>query len=309
MIWYAGDSSCVIAGQASDGFQGFAIALRVSLSTGAIIWERSFTTSAFVSDCFPSTAPGAIALVSPATGLNANGSYPVNMNLIAVATGLDFSGGACVPLEPFVATTSWESLSMQDHIVTVLSPPTTIRNAIPINTRTLLVDACTSIPLPVELTHFEGNVLGTTIVLDWSTASENNNERYEIERSDDGSAWHWMAALSGQGSSFSEHRYQWVDQEPIIGINYYRLRQVDDNGSIELSHAVAVEYAPSQWSRLLIGQNPVVSGQVIYVRELATLHDVMGRKLLGPAMRFTAPSTPGTYLLHAIDRVEVFCVQ
>ncbi|MBC5775061.1 T9SS type A sorting domain-containing protein [Pontibacter sp. KCTC 32443] len=82
-------------------------------------------------------------------------------------------------------------------------------------------------PLPVELVYFTATCKAYQIELQWMTASELNNERFEIERSTDGRSFVQIGTVSGNGTSNSSHRYTFIDTKPLAGIAYYRLKQVD----------------------------------------------------------------------------------
>ncbi len=93
-----------------------------------------------------------------------------------------------------------------------------------------------SAPLPIELLDF--NVQATAnkkVDIYWSTAAEINNAYFDIERSKDGISFESIDQLQGHGNTNSEMHYRTVDLNPFIGINYYRLKQVDFDGSFTYS--------------------------------------------------------------------------
>ena len=93
-----------------------------------------------------------------------------------------------------------------------------------------------SVILPVELLSFEAMYLGDAGVLtQWATASEVHNDYFLVERSSDLDRWEWQAKIKGAGTSNVYHYYKWVDEEPLSGHSYYRLRQVDLYGTSTLS--------------------------------------------------------------------------
>lgn len=92
-----------------------------------------------------------------------------------------------------------------------------------------------TLPLPVELTSFEARALNSIVRLDWSTASETNNDFFEVQRSKDGLSWIKIATVDGHGNSNKMISYEAVDANPISGISYYRLKQTDFNGQFEYS--------------------------------------------------------------------------
>ncbi|MBX9851495.1 MAG: T9SS type A sorting domain-containing protein [Cytophagaceae bacterium] len=96
-------------------------------------------------------------------------------------------------------------------------------------------------PLPVSLLAFTGEMVNETVFLNWITASEINNEKFIIERSTDLSDWRAIGAVSGSGNTASVSHYNFTDDAPSEGIVYYRLQQIDFDGTYMYSNVVAVE--------------------------------------------------------------------
>jgi len=88
--------------------------------------------------------------------------------------------------------------------------------------------------LPVELTEFSGIEDGCKNILVWMTASEDNNDRFEIEKSQDGQTFVAIGSVAGRGNSTQSQFYQFIDSNPGK-LNYYRLRQIDFDGTETLS--------------------------------------------------------------------------
>jgi hypothetical protein len=95
-------------------------------------------------------------------------------------------------------------------------------------------------PLPVVLTSFSARRNSQSVELRWTTASETNSAAFEIQRSTDGHSFTTMATVAGQGQSSSPQHYTTLDRNPVAGISYYRLRQLDIDGSESFSPVVAV---------------------------------------------------------------------
>ena len=74
----------------------------------------------------------------------------------------------------------------------------------------------------------------------WSTASELNNERFEIQRSKDGLNWFKIDEVAGAGTSVHTINYQILDKRPLMGVSYYRLKQVDTDGTATYSNIVSL---------------------------------------------------------------------
>lgn len=92
-------------------------------------------------------------------------------------------------------------------------------------------------PLPVKLISFESVLNNGKVNLKWATATEINNDRFEIERSYDGKAWKVIGTVKGNGNSSITIDYNFTDNNPEVlsGNIYYRLHQFDFNGENEYS--------------------------------------------------------------------------
>ncbi len=87
--------------------------------------------------------------------------------------------------------------------------------------------------------------------LRWITQSEENNDRFEVERSPDGRSWSKIATVKGQINTAEASRYAYEDHAPLSGLNYYRLRQVDTDESFTYSNIISIENKLLKAFRLL----------------------------------------------------------
>jgi hypothetical protein len=108
-------------------------------------------------------------------------------------------------------------------------------------------------PLPVELLRFEARNLSDKVLLEWSTATETNNDHFIVERSTDMHEIVPLGKVAGAGNSNNILHYLFTDQDPLAGINYYRLKQTDFDGTFEYSDWIAVhlQEEPSDFFRIL----------------------------------------------------------
>lgn len=95
-------------------------------------------------------------------------------------------------------------------------------------------------PLPIELLSFDGKNTWKGNVLDWKTASEINNSYFTLERSRDGNAFEEIGRVDGAGTSTETHSYTFLDRNAQSGINYYRLKQTDYDGTFTYSNTIAI---------------------------------------------------------------------
>ena len=94
--------------------------------------------------------------------------------------------------------------------------------------------------LPIELLSFSGKKVGFKNLLEWSTASERDNDYFTLERSQSGTNFVYLAEVDGAGNSTSILNYSSIDEKPYKGITYYRLKQTDFNGAFTYSNIVAL---------------------------------------------------------------------
>lgn len=103
--------------------------------------------------------------------------------------------------------------------------------------------ACTTLEqaLPVELTRFEAQSKNDMIELSWTTATELNNDFFQIEHSRDGVQFAPIGKVKGVGTTTETVNYDFMHRRPDAGTNYYRLKQVDFDGAFAYSPIVAAE--------------------------------------------------------------------
>ncbi len=116
------------------------------------------------------------------------------------------------------------------------------------------------VTLPVELSRFEAVAKEKSIILSWSTETELNNSGFSIERSTNGRDFGEISFVEGAGSSSRAEDYTYEDTTPKQGVNYYyRLRQIDFDGTTDLS-IVRLAGVRSTKPVFSVGPNPA-SGQ------------------------------------------------
>ena len=114
----------------------------------------------------------------------------------------------------------------------------------------------TSIPLPVELLSFYGIISPDKNILRWATASEVNNNYFLLERKSSSYEFRSITQMHGHGNSTSLHEYQYEDDNVIPGETYYyRLQQVDYDGTSTYSNVIALVASPAKID-LLSAPNP-----------------------------------------------------
>jgi hypothetical protein len=112
--------------------------------------------------------------------------------------------------------------------------------------------------LPIELSYFSGKRIRNEVQLSWQTNSEIQNKGFEIYRSSSNRAWEELGWVYGNGSSTQQHVYAFDDTQPVYGINYYRLKQIDFDGAFEYSKIIAIENDNSDF-KIQVFPNPTSS--------------------------------------------------
>jgi len=147
-------------------------------------------------------------------------------------------------------------------------------------------------PLPVELTTFTARAEGRVALLNWHTASEKNNDRFEVERSRDGQAFEQVGEVKGHGTSSTGHDYAFQDAQvaSTSGLVYYRLKQVDADGTVQYSPVRTVTFAATAGTAagFHLYPNPAQQRVVVdltdglgaAVPSVVSLTDLTGRVLL-----------------------------
>ncbi|HCW07463.1 MAG TPA: hypothetical protein DGG95_08890, partial [Cytophagales bacterium] len=118
---------------------------------------------------------------------------------------------------------------------------------------------------PIQLTSFLASADESDIILNWSTASELNNDFFTIENSINGTSFKKIESVKGAGTTSEHHHYEYIHKNPFIGKSYYRLKQTDFNGKYSYSKIISVQFKPSDEGSVVIYPNPS-DGQSIHLQ-------------------------------------------
>jgi hypothetical protein len=159
--------------------------------------------------------------------------------------------------------------------------------------------------LPVKMLYFTGDKLGETqSLLKWATASEIDNDHFEIQRSPDAQSWEKIGEEKGAGTTDITTSYTMTDAEPLTGVNYYRLKQVDVDGHIEYSEMAQVTFNdanPLSNAKLSVYPNPLNQASKLNI-ELASATETISEVMITNAIGQTVYTT----LLPEIQSYQVF---
>lgn len=126
----------------------------------------------------------------------------------------------------------------------------------------ILPIVCRDVTTPVSISSFKGNKFTDRNTLYWTTVSESNNKGFELQRSIDGINFSTLAFISTKatdGNSNAKLDYEYSDQKPFNSSNYYRLRQVDNNGHVNFTQIVRLLGISNKLELVSVYPNPVKS--------------------------------------------------
>lgn len=168
-----------------------------------------------------------------------------------------------------------------------------------------------TLPLPIELLSFSGEEsLNKSVELKWSTASESNNNGFEIEHSIDGREWKTLDFVAGKGNSTTVQNYSFLDESPERAENYYRLKQLDFDGAFSYSDLIRISIAGDDLSYVIVFPNPSsdfikltgAESQAINQYQIFDINGVIVMSQNNEATRIDiSPLSTGIYWIEIID--------
>lgn len=150
----------------------------------------------------------------------------------------------------------------------------------------LVFDNATLAPLPVSFVGVKAvRKDEKSVLVNWTVSQETNINKYEIERSGNGIDFIKIGSVLALNNA-STHSYDFIDEQPNLGVNYYRIRSVEANGTTQLSKTVKVVRANSK-QQFTIFPNPVTnntisvtSNQTNFGKYFYQITDVLGKKII-----------------------------
>ncbi len=167
-------------------------------------------------------------------------------------------------------------------------------------------------PLPVKLVSFSAHVDDDRVLLNWKTATEVNNDFFEVQRFVALEEIMTLGKVPGNGTTTELHTYQFIDSSPLNGISFYRLKQVDFDGKCEYSKIVSADFSasniiqvfPNPGSGIELGIYMGVDEIPVYI----SVQDVRGSEVISfspqsdasssmQMIKFDTPLSPGVYII------------
>lgn len=245
----------------------------VNLSLPPAVPAQPFTTLEYFFDTDPGMGNGTLVTVPATTDLQ---SHSLVADISALATGLHVL---------YVRTLSDRSLTASQGFRI-------------------------GSPLPVKLIHFSGKMEAQSVVLSWETGTEEGNAGFVVERSADARIFDSLGFVAARKATAGHYAFK--DDQPLEGASYYRLRQLDLNGTTTYSHTLMMRIAAAEKGASLLTNNPVgdqlkVFGAAGSAGEIAfSVWNMQGQETArfqgsgGPVETFNISGIPaGIYLLRA----------
>jgi hypothetical protein len=120
-----------------------------------------------------------------------------------------------------------------------------------------------SCPLPVEIIKFHGQKESDNIHLKWTTATETNSNHFEITRSNDDKNFLTIGIVNASGNSTTIENYTFIDINPLLGKNYYQLKEVDNDQQSFKSNIIVFDFDQNSMQNALVIPNPLTKESVV----------------------------------------------
>ncbi len=159
--------------------------------------------------------------------------------------------------------------------------------------------------LPIQLVEFDAIAAHNAVLLNWTTASEKDNDHFTVERSADDVTYEALGSIKGAGNSMHSIQYSWRDDSPLDGLSYYRLRQTDVDGKSTLSRTVTVVFERDLGALRIL---PVPTSDhcdvIIAISQSGLVHlvidDVFGRQVMTQEVGLLRGANTISVDLHAL---------
>lgn len=169
-----------------------------------------------------------------------------------------------------------------------------------------IIDEAATGPLPIQLDYFNAIKKVNSVLLEWKTITEINNDFFTVERSLDGKNWETLITEKGQGNSTTERYYSKIDWSPFNGTSYYRLRQTDFNGKSTTHGMQAINREKSSVVRIY--PNPAKNEIIIDIDQheaLINIKDLFGNLIYYGSQYSVSNSIDISHLKPGVYIVEV----
>ncbi len=195
-----------------------------------------------------------------------------------LATAITISGTNTTEVLNNIGISIPNNLASGTHFLHIRSRqnPWSIDNALPFEV---------GIVLPVTWLYVKAQVLNNNSLVEWSTANELNSKLYEVEWSTDGNSFAKIGSVNAAGNTSSNSIYDFTHSNPASGINYYRIKQIDNDGRFKYSVVVKLIYEnANSFSKISIYPNPASNFITVKLPEnekvLLQIFDAQGKQVM-----------------------------
>lgn len=169
-------------------------------------------------------------------------------------------------------------------------------------------------PLPIELVSFTAHQSNVNVQLNWSTATEINNDYYTVHRSQNGISFEKSLQVQGEGNSSSLLYYSAIDYNPYDGTAYYRLMQTDFDGRFTYSDLVSVDFDRNLSNYYKISPNPFSTSIDIAIKEENStinfqfiMYNILGKAVVNTIVMKQTNTIETTDLISGIYFYKLVC--
>jgi hypothetical protein len=203
--------------------------------------------------------------------------------------------------------------------ITQIASPVVMTTAVLVHDHTTLIsdfssavsDVC--IPLPVSLVAFEGKYVQEQTILSWTTASEENNHYFTIERSLDAQQWEAIGRVDGNNNSRTLLHYTYTDTDvwyTDARYAYYRLKQTDYDGEVHYHPAIQIQAGNDRQTEYRIAPSPVEDRLLISTAQSvypvsAVLYTTDGREILQATLSGIGEEIPVYHLAPGVYTLRI----
>lgn len=141
-----------------------------------------------------------------------------------------------------------------------------------------------AIILPVGMSLYDVTLDREKVKITWLTETELNNDYFSVQRSSDGQIWETIGLKKGMGTKSSQSYYEVIDEKPLTGISYYRLKQVDTDGKFSFSPIKLIKNSPE----LEFTVYPIPAKDIVKVNtnnkklDAIEIVDILGNSIIAP---------------------------
>ncbi|WP_158606014.1 T9SS type A sorting domain-containing protein [Taibaiella sp. KBW10] len=229
---------------------------------------------------------------------------------LGLAVGETFYGYSILPADATVTASTPYSTRINSYLNNTIYPNNSGNAANGLDLSAINGYFAPAAILPITLSSFSLKGRATDVLLQWTTAMEENSDRFMVEHSMDAANWNTLGSVAAGGNTDIPQNYSFTDESPLNGTNYYRLKQTDRDGHFEYSSIQKITFTDIQ-NNISVMPNP--ARDAVYLKSNEVLSQVNLFSTEGQRIRqynnFQKGTPidikdllPGIYFIHIIDQ-------